>query len=93
MALGWPCARPMPTPTHTLAHPHHPEQGHYTQEVIPQRAGSQSGSVRVPASSHCRASSPMEGDEEVSQQGDSGGEGRYRGPVLRSLPAPSGLTP
>lgn len=68
--LGWPCARPMPTPTDTLAHPHHPEQGHYTQ-----RASSQSGSVRVPASSHCRASSPMEGDEEVSQQGDSGGEG------------------
>lgn len=64
-----------------------------TPKVVPQRASSQSGSVRVPASSHCRASSPMEGDEEVSQQGDSGGEGWYRGPVLRSLPAPSGLTP
>lgn len=82
-----------PFPPIPFAHPHHPEQGHYTQEVVPQRASSQSGSVHVPASSHCRASSPMEGDEEVSKQGDSGGEGWYRGPVLRSLPAPSGLTP
>lgn len=92
--LRGPRARPCPLPPTPLPHPQHPQQGPCT------RGRSRRGwevSLVCPCPClppHCRASSPMEGEmKKCHSKGKRGGEGWYRGPVLRSLPAPSGLAP